>query len=165
MTIIENPKVYVGMQLERRQEGLFIHEENFANKTLAKYNRPVFKVMKTPLAPSSTGDKKETKDANFKYSKAVGNLLYFSSRTRPVLSFAVNFENRSVENLERQDIVNTKRIFRYIQGIKKMGILYSKEENQDSCLTAYVDSDFAGCTTCRRRTTGFAIMFNALLIA
>jgi len=41
-----------------------------------------------------------------------------------------------------------------------MGILYSKEEKQDSCLTAYVDSDFAGCTTSRRSTTGFIIMFN-----
>ena len=39
MTVIENPEVDVGMQLERRQEGFFIHQENFANKTLGKYNK------------------------------------------------------------------------------------------------------------------------------
>ena len=63
------------------------------------------KIMKTPLAPRSTEDKKEAKDVNFPYRKAVGSLLYFSSRTRPNLSFAVNFESRNVEHPERQDIV------------------------------------------------------------
>jgi Reverse transcriptase (RNA-dependent DNA polymerase). len=165
MTIIENPEVYVGMQLERRQEGIFIHQEKFANKIRAKYNMTDCKIMKTPLAPSSTEDKKEAKGVNFPYRKAVGSLLYFSSRTRPDLSFAVNFESRSIEHPERQDIVNIKKTFRYIQGTKKMGIRYSKEEKQDSCLTAYVDSDFAGCTTSRRSTTGFAIMYNGSPIA
>jgi len=33
--IMKTPEVYVGMQLERRQ-GLFIHQENFVNKTLVK---------------------------------------------------------------------------------------------------------------------------------
>jgi len=77
MTIIENSEVYVGMQLERRQEGLFIHQENFANKTLTKYNMTDCKIMKTSLTPSSTEDKKEAKDVNFPYRKAVGSLLYF----------------------------------------------------------------------------------------
>ena len=38
MTITENPEVYVGMQLERRHKGLFIHQENFVNKTLANHD-------------------------------------------------------------------------------------------------------------------------------
>ena len=115
-------------------------------------------IMKTPLAPSSTEDKQEAKDVNFPYRKAVGSLLYFSSRTRPDLSFPVNFESRSVEQPERQDIVNVKKTFRYIQGTKKMGILYSKEKKHDSFLRAYRDLDFAGCTTSRRSTTGFVII-------
>jgi len=77
----------------------------------------------------------------------------------------VNFESRSVEHSERQDIVNIKKTFHYIQGTKKMRILYSKEEKQDSCLTGYVDSDFAGCTTSKWSTTGFVIMFNGSPIA
>ena len=46
--IMKKPEIYVGMQLERRQEGLFIHQENFANKTLAKYNMTDCKIMKSP---------------------------------------------------------------------------------------------------------------------
>ena len=46
--IMKKPEVNVGMQLERRQEGLFIHQENFANKTLTKYNMADCKIMKTP---------------------------------------------------------------------------------------------------------------------
>ena len=57
------------MQLERRQEGLFMHQENFANKTLAKCNMTDCKIMKTPLAPSSTEDKMEAKVMNFPYRK------------------------------------------------------------------------------------------------
>jgi hypothetical protein len=123
------------------------------------------KIMKIPLAPSSTENKNEAKDVKFPHRKAVGSLLYFSSRTRPNLSFAVNFESRSMKHPERQYIVNIKRTFHYIQGTKKMRILYHREENQDPCLTAYVDSDFAGCTTSRRSTTGFVIMFNGSPIA
>ena len=44
-----------------------------------------------------------------------------------------------------------------------MGILYSKEEKQDPCLTAYVDSDFVGFS--RMSTNRFVIMFNGSPIA
>jgi len=44
--IMKKPEVYVGMHLERRQ-GLFIHQENFANKTLVKYIMTDCKIMKT----------------------------------------------------------------------------------------------------------------------
>ena len=46
--IMKTPEVYVGMQLERIQEGLLVHQENFANKTLVKYNMTNCKIMKTP---------------------------------------------------------------------------------------------------------------------
>ena len=46
--IMKTPEVYVGVQLERRQEGLFIRQENFTNKTLVKYNMTDCKIMKKP---------------------------------------------------------------------------------------------------------------------
>jgi hypothetical protein len=65
------------MQLERRQEGLFMHQENFANKNLAKYNMTDCKIMKTRLAPSSTEDKKEAKGVNFPQENSEKSPLFF----------------------------------------------------------------------------------------
>nr|GEX55547.1 hypothetical protein [Tanacetum cinerariifolium] len=47
-----------------------------------------------------------------------------------------------------------KRIFQYLNGTINMGLCYSKET--DMSLTAYADTDHAGCQDTRRSTSGSA---------
>jgi len=92
----------------------------------------------------------------FPYKEAVGSLLYLSKRTRPDIEFAVNKMSR-VSSPVKNDVLQLKRIFKYLQGSKHLGINYGKEE--DERLVAYCDADFAGDNETRRSTSGFVVFY------
>lgn len=83
-------------------------------------------------------------------------MLYLFCKTRPDLSFAVNYESRSTENPKKKDYVNLKRTLRYLKGTVSTGIFYRNNPNEigdeeDLHLIAYCDSDFAGDIDTRDR--------------
>ncbi|KAJ9547240.1 hypothetical protein OSB04_019783 [Centaurea solstitialis] len=61
--------------------------------------------------------------------------------------------------------INTavKRIFRYLKGTPNLGLWYSKDSGFD--LTAYSDSDFAGCKIDRKSTTGGCHLLGGKLVS
>ncbi|KAJ9542951.1 hypothetical protein OSB04_029457 [Centaurea solstitialis] len=56
-----------------------------------------------------------------------------------------------------------KRIFRYLKGTPNLGLWYSKDSGFD--LTAYSDSDFAGCKIDRKSTTGGCHLLGGKLVS
>ena len=56
-----------------------------------------------------------------------------------------------------------KRILRYVQGRKSIGLLYTTE--QDSSLVAYSDADYAGDVNDRKSTSGFVFLKNGAAIS
>lgn len=56
-----------------------------------------------------------------------------------------------------------KRILRYVQGTKGIGLLYTTE--QDSSLVAYSDADYAGDVNDRKSTSGFVFLKNGAAIS
>ncbi|XP_019089081.1 PREDICTED: uncharacterized protein LOC109127930 [Camelina sativa] len=56
-----------------------------------------------------------------------------------------------------------KRILRYIKGTLHMGLYLRKSSNLS--LSAYCDSDHAGCKKTRRSTTGFCVLLGPNLIS
>lgn len=56
-----------------------------------------------------------------------------------------------------------KRILRYLKGTMSMGLNIVKGE--DLTLSAYCDSDWAGCRETRRSTTGFCTLLGKNLIS
>ena len=57
-----------------------------------------------------------------------------------------------------EDIVKVKRVFRYLAGTIKKGIVY-KPDCKPEELECYSDADFGGCTTTRRSTSGVVILY------
>lgn len=104
------------------------------------------------------------------YREAVGSLQYLSSKTRPDLSFAVNYESRSLDNPKKQDFINVKRNLRYLKGTPSKGIKYYKSQRKDLELIAYCDADYAGDKDSREKdqtkeirrksTSGFVILMS-----
>src|SRR5436190_1971351 len=62
-----------------------------------------------------------------------------------------------MENPTDQDIMNIKRVFRYLVSTKGDGISYQNINGEK--LIAYSDSDFAGDSESRKSTTGYIIFF------
>lgn len=86
----------------------------------------------------------------------IGSLLYLSNKSRPDLSFSVNYCSRFVEQPKLIDINNTKRILKYPSGKLSQGLFFKKGEKLN-VLNAYCDSDFAGDLYTRKSTAGYII--------
>lgn len=127
--------------------------------TLEKFGMEKAKAVTTPMISQETDLKdnsvKMEKREKYPYREAVGSLLYVTNKCRPDLSYSVNYCSRKMEKPTDQDVVNVKRIFRYLVATKEEGITYKHTECEK--LIAYSDADFAGDSESRKSTTGYVI--------
>ena len=71
------------------------------------------------------------------YMSIVGSLIYLSVISRPDIAYAVSRAGQAMANPTAEDFQAVKRILRYLQGTKEIGIQYSKGESTE--LRGYVD--------------------------
>ncbi|KAG7962752.1 hypothetical protein I3843_09G081300 [Carya illinoinensis] len=90
---------------------------------------------------------------NVPYASVVGSLMYAMVCTRPDISQAVSLISRYMHNPGKTHWHAAKWILRYILGTVDIGLKFEKSE--DSLVTGYVDSDYAGDLDKRRSTTGY----------
>ncbi|KAI3714885.1 hypothetical protein L6452_21846 [Arctium lappa] len=81
----------------------------------------------------------------------IGSMLYLTS-SRPDITFATCLCARYQANPKESHILVVKRIFRYLEGTKNLGLWYPKNSGFD--LMAYTDSDYRGCKLHRKSTSG-----------
>ena len=102
------------------------------------------------------------KDEHALYRRIVGKLQWMTY-TRPDISFATKELARSLQQPTYLDMKKMKHTLRYLQGTKDYKFILHPTTipgNKDiPILDVYVDADWAGCTTTRKSTTGFAIKY------
>jgi hypothetical protein len=113
ITKITSPKIYLGMETERKPDGIHISQANYASQMLEKYNLQESREMKTPMAVIPTTSNIEQNEKRFPYREAVESLLYMTSKTRPDMAFAANVESRTLENPDKIAVQNVKRILSF----------------------------------------------------
>lgn len=89
-----------------------------------------------------------------KYQELIGSLMYLAVGTRPDIMFAVNFLSRFNNNNSTQHWSAAKRILRYLQGTKGVGLKYIKGNKS---LEGFVDADWGQCLQDRKSYTGFLL--------
>ncbi|GJX53643.1 hypothetical protein Tco_0282012 [Tanacetum coccineum] len=89
------------------------------------------------------------------YRDMIGSLMYLTS-SRPDLNYDVCLCARYQAKPTEKHLQAVKRIFRYLNGTIHMGLWYSKDTNMS--LTAYANSDHAGCQDTRRSTSGRTVL-------
>ena len=102
------------------------------------------------------------KDEHAFYRRIVGKLQWMTY-TRPDLSFTTKDLAHSLQQPTYLDMKKMKHALRYLQGTKDYKFILRPTTipgNKDPpILDVYVDADWAGCTTTRKSTTGFAIKY------
>ena len=86
-----------------------------------------------------------------------------STRTRPDITFAVCNVARFCTKPTSNHWSAVKRIFRYLRGTSKVGIVYTKQ-NSYSCV-GYSDADWAGDKNDRKSTSGYCFLLGSGLIS
>nr|GEV77922.1 hypothetical protein [Tanacetum cinerariifolium] len=85
------------------------------------------------------------------YRSMIGSLMYLTA-SRPDIMFAVRACSRHQITPTTSNLEAVKKIFKYLKGQPKLGLLYPKES--PLVLEAYSDSDYAGANKDKKSTTG-----------
>jgi len=109
--------------------------------------------MNTPMHPTCTLSKEDTgsKVDQKLYRGMISSLLYLTT-CRPDILFSVCLCARIQSDPRESHLTAVKRVFRYLKGTTKLGLLYRK--SLDYKLVVFCDADYAGDRIERKSTSG-----------
>ena len=150
---------FLGIEIKRMEDGsLKINQPAYVKRVLERFRFDSCKVVATPMIKTDEKVESGKVEVNFPYRQAVGALMFLMTATRPDLAYSVGYLSRVLDKPSTEDIVKVKRVFRYLAGTIKKGIVY-KPDCKPEELECYSDADFGGCTTTRRSTSGVVILY------
>ncbi|KAM2056264.1 hypothetical protein ACFX16_029094 [Malus domestica] len=156
-------KHFLGLEVDRTQEGIFLCQQKYAKDLLKKFGMLECKLISTPMEPNAkmcAHEGKDLEDATM-YRQLVGSLVYLTL-TRPDISYAVGVMGRYMQNPKKPHLEAVRRILRYVKSTIDYGFLYKKGE--DCKLVGYCDADYAGDHNTRRSTIGYVFKLGSRTI-
>ena len=120
--------------------------------------------MATPMAINEKLSKnggQEKVDASL-YRSLVRSLIYLT-RTRSDIVHAVSIVPRFLSEPSEAHFASTKRIPRYVKGMKNCGVPYKIDE--DCSLIGHTDNDWAGCIDGRKSTSGYVFQVGSKIVS
>lgn len=153
------PSYFLGLELERHNDGsIRVHQAAYTKKVLEKYGMSDCKAVGTPIVKDIPVKKlvEEICDIKFPYRQAVGALAYLMVGTRPDIAYAVGVVSRTLDNPTNTNVLQVKRIFRYLKGTVETGLEFKKNEKRLMC---YSDADHGGDNLSGCSTSGLICMF------
>ena len=147
-------KHFLGLEVERTKEGLFLGQQKYAKDLLQRYGMLDCKPISTPMDPNVRLQEDEGNDLEdmTMYRQLVGSLIYLTL-TRPDISYPVGVVSRYMSKPKKPHLDAVKHILRYVKGTINFGIMYKK--TIDCQVMGYCDADYAGDSCTRRSTTGY----------
>lgn len=154
-------KYYLGMHVEQGTDGITIHQEQYVEQLLEKYDMQDAMPVSTPLDKRAKLKKQKDSiaDPAFKklYQSKVGSLNYLVDYTRPDIAFAVGYTARYASNPDQSHMDAVDQILAYVSGTRQLGLCFTNQG--ETRLIGFVDSDFANCEDSRKSTTGYVFLF------
>nr|GEX69742.1 ribonuclease H-like domain-containing protein [Tanacetum cinerariifolium] len=152
MSMMGELKFFLGIQSHQSPRGIFINQAKYAQEILVKHGMTSCDGIGTPMATKHL-------DANLsgtpvdqtKYRSKVGALIYLTT-SRPDIMHATCYCARYQAQPTEKHLTAVKRIFRYLKDTIHMGLWYPKDTGFE--LTAFSDSDHAGCLDSCKSTSG-----------
>ncbi|GJT23591.1 putative ribonuclease H-like domain-containing protein [Tanacetum coccineum] len=144
---------FLGLQVQQKEDGIFISQDKYVAKILKKFNYTDVKSASTPVdleKPLVKDGDADDVDVHL-YRSMIGSLMYLTA-SRPDIMFAICACARFQVTLKTSHLLAVKRIFRYLKGKPTLGLWYSRDSPFE--LVAYTYSDYAGATQDRKSTTG-----------
>lgn len=150
-------RYFLGIEVDRTTDGIFLSQKKSLHDLLAEYNMTHRKPLKLPMdshlkLTESVGDPLPEPVA---YQKLVGKLIYLTL-TRPDIAFPIHVLSKFMHKPTTVHFRAAKRRLRYLSGSPSQGILLASHSKAQ--LTAFCDSDWAGCPNTRRSTSGFCVL-------
>lgn len=133
---------FLGIKVEMRETGMKLSQPVYVTNMLERFGMENSHGVSTPMEPRPSCDTTSEAIIETKpYRELVGCLMYLTRTTRPDLSAAVNFYSRFQSNATEAQWVGLKRILRYVQATRNLGLYFPNNNNEP--LVGYADADWA----------------------
>lgn len=155
----------LGMEIKRNRakRELFITQKAYIETLLKRFQMDACKAVGTPAEGYLPRDKEA--GPNREYMRLVGSLLYAAIVSRPDISFAVQVLSRHLQGSNEEHFTAGKRVLRYLQGTKEIGLKYSNIGSMSTTLIGYADADWGGDRDTRRSVTAYAFKLGGAAIS
>ena len=162
----------LGIEIVRDANSVELRQTKYINDILERFDMADCKGASVPLDPGSVfsyEDSPKTPEQKAmmeqlpysRYRSLVGSLLYCAVATRPDISCAVSKISHVMSNPGPTHYTRAIYLLRYLKQTKHLGLKYTRNCGKNAnVLTAYCDSDFAGCIDTRRSTSGYVFQLN-----
>nr|GEV72800.1 copia protein [Tanacetum cinerariifolium] len=152
MSMMGELKFFLGIQIHQSPRGIFINQAKYAQEILLKHGMSSCDSVGTLVATKHL-------DANLsgtlvdqtKYHSMVEALMYLTTSRLDIMHATYYCALYQVKPTEKH-LTAVKRIFWYLKNTIHMGLWYPKDTSFE--LTAFLDSDHAGCLDSRKSTSG-----------
>ena len=144
---------FLGMEVSQNVDGISLEQWKHAVEILKRFGMMDYKVMAKPMASNLkllSDTSSETVDATM-YRQMICSLVFLMNM-RPEICFAMNNLSQFLTDSRHAHLV-AKHAVRYLKGTIEYGLKH--DMNQKTNLHGYVDLDWVGSTTKRKRTLGF----------
>ncbi|GJY57498.1 retrovirus-related pol polyprotein from transposon TNT 1-94 [Tanacetum coccineum] len=152
MSMMGELKFFLGIQIHQSPHGTFINQAKYAQEILNKLGMTSCDSTSTLIDTKHLdADLRRTPVDQTKYRSMVGALMYLTT-SRPDIVHAICYCARYQARPTKKHLTAVKRIFRYLKNTINMGLWYPKDTSFE--LTAFLDSDHAGCLDSHKSTSG-----------
>nr|GEY83598.1 retrovirus-related Pol polyprotein from transposon TNT 1-94 [Tanacetum cinerariifolium] len=141
-----------GIQIHQSPRGIFINQAKYAQEILIKHGMTSCDSVGTPIATKHLdADLSGTLVDQTKYRSMARALMYLATSRLDIVHATVYYARYQAKPTEKH-LTAVKRIFRYLKDTIQIGLEYSKDTGFE--LTAFLDSDHAGCLDSRKSISG-----------
>ena len=155
-------KVCIGLEIQRDRatKTLSLTQAKYASNVLDRFRMSTCNPCLTPMEQVRATSISDVHDpeTNAPYREAVGCLMYLMVGTRPDLAYAIGKLSQHSANPCQSHWSAVKRVMRYVQGTRNLGIFFNNKSNPPELL-GFSDADWAGCQDSRKSTSGYVFKF------
>lgn len=159
-------KYCLGLQIEHMPNGILVHQSNYTERVLKRFNMDKAKPLSSPMIVRSLNidkdpyrpceENEEILGPEVPYLNAIGALMYLTNCTRPDISFAVNLLARFSSSPTKRHWNGIKHILRYLRGTTDLGLFFPNSSKQG--LIGYADAGYLSDPHKARSQTGYVFM-------
>jgi hypothetical protein len=124
---------YLGIEVEQKKDCIIIKQTSYAKKVLSQFGMAYYNPVRIPMEPGAKlhEGKWGVLIDTTKYRRIIGCLRYLL-HTRHDLSFLVPMASKFMEKSTVMHTKAVKQILRYLQRIVDYGLVYTKEEKEET---------------------------------
>ncbi|XP_050212336.1 uncharacterized mitochondrial protein AtMg00810-like [Mercurialis annua] len=157
-------KYFIGLEIARSKQGISLCQCKYILELLEEYGLTAVKPVSIQIKVNHKliHHSENLLENPTSYRQLVGKLLYLTL-TRPDITYAVHVLTQFMDKPAEIHFRAALRVLKYLKGSPGQGLLFYSTSTLH--LSAYCDSDWAGCLETRRSLTGYCIFLGTSLIS